>query len=490
LRSTGLVLAAASFLAAALSLLLMAAEVPSAWASVRTGHAAAAARHDVRDPDGFTHRFQSASGLHPPLVWISGTDPDRREGDIFLDAQNSIQAGPMILSPTGRLIWFDALPNRMAAYDVAVQRYKGQSVLTFFAGGADRILNHRYQTVASVQAGNGYVTGLHEFQITPQGTALVTARARLPADLSSIGGPRNGTVVDDAIQEIDIATGRVLWQWRAYGNVPLSDSYAGKPGQDPYDFFHMNSIQQLPGGNLLISARHTWAVYKIDKLTGRIVWTLGGKHSSFTIGRGAHFEWQHDARMQPDGTITLFDDGAGIYTSERHARALRIRLNYSKRSARVVREYSSKPPLVTYSEGNVQVLSDGNTFVGYGGTPYFVEFGRGGQQLFSGHFKTPPLQFYRAYRFQWWGQPVTPPSISLASTRLYATVYASWNGATGVASWRVLAGRSPTSLAPVGLFRSDGFETAMRVRGVQPYFAVQALGGTGQLLGTSAVLPR
>src|SRR5207248_6735811 len=186
------------------------------------------------------------------------------------------------------------------------------AVLTFwdsYGGGVDVILNQAYQQIATVSAGNGYITGNHDFQITPQGTALINAYRIVTADLRPVGGKRRGKLIDQAIQEVDIATGRVLWQWDALDHIRLKATHEGKPGSRPYDYLHMNSIQQLPDGDLLVSARHTWAVYEISKQTGRIAWALGGKHSTFRIGRRAAFAWQHDARMLLDGTITLFDNG-------------------------------------------------------------------------------------------------------------------------------------------------------------------------------------
>jgi arylsulfotransferase ASST len=453
------------------------------------GLARVRAFHDIRDANGFTHSFQSAPSLHPPIIAMSGTDPDAKaSGDIFTDAQNSIQAGPMIISPQGQLIWFEPLPHGGFAHDVAVQRYRSQSVLTYWQknGATDVILDHHYERVKTVHAGNGYITGDHEFQITRRGTALITASATKPADLRSVGGPRNGTVIDTVIQEIDIATGRIVWQWDPDRHLSWNASYEDRPGNAPWDFTHMNSIQQLSNGNLLISVRNTWAVYEISKRSGNVLWELGGKHSSFRMGRGTRFEWQHDARMQRDGTITLFDDGSdGVHTSERQSRALRIRLDYRTHTATLVHAYTNRPPLLSVSQGNVQVLPDGNTFVDWGFKPYLTEFSKnGGRQLFSIHFRSP-LQSYRGYRFQWWGQPTTPPSAAASSKGAGTTVYASWNGATTVASWRVLAGPSAATLAPVEQFPDNGFETTMHVSSTGPYFAVQALDVRGRLLAIS-----
>jgi len=449
-----------------------------------------------------TQTFRSAPSLRAPILSFSGSVPDVSAGDIFVDAQNSLQAGPMIISPHGQLIWFDPLPNDGVARNVEVQRYRGRSVLTFWQGfghafgvGHDVLLDHSYQMITTVQGANGYTADTHAFQITPQGTALIAAYAAVPADLSSVGGPRKGTLVNGAVQEIDIATGALRWQWSTRDHIPLSASYAGRPGRGAYDAYHLNSVQQLANGNVLVSVRNTWALYELDKQTGRIVWTLGGKHSTFRLGPGAGFEWQHDGAMLPDGTITVFDDGAaltphGLIKDEPQSRGLRIHLDLEARTATLLRAYTNSPPLLSQSQGSVQALSDGNTFVGWGSQPYFTEFGRDGSQLFSIHFPTP-LQSYRAFRYPWWGQPPVRPAIAVARTRSGTRVYASWNGTTGIASWRVLA--APSATAPgsaVGQFKRTSFETSMWVPSTQPFVAVQALGGDGHVLGTSAAVAR
>lgn len=431
------------------------------------------------------------------MVFKTGRDPDPlASGDIFVDVHNAFVAGPMILSPSGQLIWWDPLPSRGYAYNVRVQQYLGQPVLTFFQGGGrvlgigyDVILNNQYRQIATVGAGDGWLTEEHDFQITPAGTALITAQKDVPHDLSSVGGPRHGVVHDAEIQEIQIATGQVLWQWDALKHIRLTASYAGKPASHPYDFCHMNSVQALPNGDLLASCRHTWAVYEISKSTGRIIWQLGGKNSSFRIGRGANFEWQHDAQMHGAKTITLFDNAAGLSDNEPQSRALVIHLNFKQRRATLVRAYTNNRPLLATSQGSVEPLADGNTFVDWGVKPYFSEFSRRGRELFSFHFPYP-IQTYRGYRSSWSGQPVTPPSLALARTSTGTRVYASWNGATGVASWVVLAGASPGALTQLAQFRKTSFETAMWVETTQPFVQVQALDQNGNVLGASVTVQR
>ncbi len=473
----------------------IAVRVPAAAGHLEQSSAdSATSAHAARPPAGVAS-FYSAPSLHPPIPIVSGTDPDPGQGDIFGDVENSWQVGPLILDPQGRLIYFQPL-QRAVAFNFAVQSYQGQSVLTYWQGpgiefGTGVILNHQYQQVARVRAGNGYYADAHEFQLTPDGNALLSVYAPIKADLSSIGGPRHGILMDSIVQEVNVATGQVIWEWHASGHVALSATYAGRPGSTlPYDFFHLNSIQQLPGDKLLVSGRNTWSLYEIDMRTGRITMVIGGKHSFLKIGPGAAFEWQHHARMQPDGTLTVFDNASdGGETDEPQSRALHIRLNLRRRRATLIHAYTDTPPLLSTSQGSVEPLADGNTFIGWGENAYFTEFGRYGAERFSLHFALP-VASYRGFRFQWWGQPTTPPSVAAVPTPNGTRIYASWNGATTVQSWQVLSGPSATTLSPVGQFPKSSFETKMWVPGAAAYYAVQALGGSGQVLGTSAAVAR
>ncbi|HEX4110008.1 MAG TPA: arylsulfotransferase family protein [Solirubrobacteraceae bacterium] len=459
--------------------------------TVTTGDGAGAKKTVTTFPG--TQTFRSAPYLHPPKVTAT-SDPDTTSGDLLLTPNNGPQNGPLILNGKGQVVWFDPITNGEEALDLQVQSYEGQPVLTWWQGysgngygtdSEDVIVNSSYKTIAVVHAGDGYSADLHEFQITPQGTALLTAFVPVKANLTSLGGTRNETVLDCVIQEVDISTGQVLWEWHALGHVPVSASYAGKPtASSPYDYFHINSIQELPNGNLLISSRSTWAVYEISRTTGKIIWQLGGKHSSFKLGAGANFEWQHDARLAPNNTLTLFDD-ADTPKEESQSRAVELQLNMKTMKATLVQSYVHDPPLLAASQGNAQTLANGNVFVGWGAQPEFSEYTPNGQQIFNGSF-TAPIGSYRAFRSPWTGQPDIPPSISISAGRAGAvTVFASWNGATDVARWQLLAGPDAKDLRSIASAASAGFETSISGRTAQRYVAVRALSSAGKTLGTS-----
>jgi hypothetical protein len=443
-------------------------------------------------------QFFSAPGLRPPTVQVTVPDADPGAGDVFLDPVNASQNGPMILDGQGRVVWFDPLPGG-AAFDLQVQRYQERPVLTWFQGsvvppgygvGEEEIVDRSYRTIATVRAGEGYQVDLHDFQITPQGTALFTVFAPVAADLSSVGGSRHGVALDSILQEVDIRSGRVLWEWHALGHVPIAQSRAGTPiPNSPYDWFHANSIDIAPNGDLVISARSTWAVYDIDRHTGAIRWQLGGRGSSFAMGPGTNFEWQHDARVQPDGTVTLFDN-ASDPQEERASRVLELALDTRTMRATLAHSDTHRPGLLSPSQGNAQRLPDGNTFVGWGQLPNLTEYGPQGAVLLDAALPAP-ADSYRAFRFPWQGQPASPPSLALQPGPAGAlTVYASWNGATAVAHWRVLAGPAAGRLSALATAPKGGFETAIAVHTVEPYVAVQALDAGGRLLASSNVTRR
>jgi Arylsulfotransferase (ASST) len=453
---------------------------------------------------GLVQSFVSAPTLRPPSVHVAVDSPQAAPGDVFVTPSHGYgQAGAMIADGEGALVWFHPVPRGDIAADLQVQSYDGQPVLTWWQGwvppslgvgfGEDEVYSSAYTPIATVSAGNGYQADLHEMQITPRGAAFVTAYSLVDADLSSAGGARDGVLQDAVLQEIDIKTGLVMFEWHAYGHVALSDSYNSLPSSagQPWDYFHINSVSLDPwgDGNFIISARNTWAAYEIDHLSGAVLWRLGGKHSSFKMGPGTGTAFQHDVRWQPDGTLTLFDDGA-VPKEHSQSRAIRERIDWKDRTVELVGRDVHTPPILTGSQGNDQVLPNGDSFVGWGEAPYFTEFSPSGQILFDAYIPFPG-ESYRAYRFPWSATPAAQPAVAVsASGAEAATVYASWNGATGVSEWRVLGGASPSSLTPLASVPATGFQTAIPVSGTDAYFAAQALGAGGELLRTSAPAKR
>jgi hypothetical protein len=366
------------------------------------------------------------------------------------------------------------------------QGYSGAGV----GAGEDFIYDSSYRQIAVVKAGNGLTADLHEFRVTPEGTALITAYYPVLWDASALHGAKQQVVLDSVVQEIDIKTGLVLYQWDSLDHVPLADTYEAMPksSQGPFDYFHVNSVQEQQNGDLLIGARNTWAAYDINHETGAIVWTLGGRNSSYKLSSGAVFAFQHDVRLHTDTdpTVTLFDDGGGPPRVHAESRAITVRLNSNGKTATLVSEDQHSPALAAAFEGNVEALSNGDQFVGWGQQPYFSEYNARGQLVFDGRF-VDSNSSYRAYRLAWTGKPAAPPAVSVSSDGKTASVYVSWNGATQVASWRVLAGTAANALQAVVTTTKQGFESQIAITAA-PYVAVQALDAAGHALATSSVV--
>ncbi len=452
-------------------------------------------------------RFHSRPDLVPPTVSVTTPASDPTVGDIFVSPTSGPgQSGPMIVNPSGAVVWFHPIAAPARAFDFNVQSYLGKPVLTWWQGrtaelhgqGVGEIYSANYTPVATVRAGNGLYVDLHDFVVTPQGTAFITAYEPEHWNLRKLGGSEDGLIDDGVVQEIDVRTGLVMFEWHSLLQVPLPASYLPVPhnGSQVFDYFHINSIDPLPDGDILISSRHTWAAYLLNATTGAIIWQLGGKHSTFPIAPGARFAWQHDVEMlTPSATPGLFDlsvfDNEASPTEATESRGLELELNTATNTETLIRAIPHPgTPVLAGSQGDVQPLANGDVFIGWGQIGEASEVTAAGQLSFEMRFSST-TRSYRAYRYPWSGQPLTTPALSALPSRGGKTeLYASWNGATDVASWTVLAGASAHSLNSAGTFPVIGFETAMAVAASGPYFQVEALGASGQVLHVSSVVKR
>jgi hypothetical protein len=459
------------------------------------------------DPGGTppeAQSFHSRRDLRPPNLQITTRAAGSSTSDLFLAVKSGPgQDGPMIRDALGRLIWFRRVRPPLSPYDFRAQTYRGRPVLTWWQGPVIRgkgqgygvILDSRYRHVKRVYAGNGFQMDQHEFEITPRGTAFITVYEPVRYDLSSIGGPRDATTWDSIVQEIDIRTGLVLFEWHSLAHVSVRRGTFPVRGRHAYDPFHVNSVSVEGSDRLLFSARNTNALFDVDRHTGAVLWQLGGKRSSFHMGPGTAMVGQHQAIRQPDGTITVFDNGGSTRfhgAPNKESRGVRLRLDEAAGTVSLVREYRHPgEPLFTRSQGSMQVLPSGNVFIGWGGgQPYVTEFSSAGKPLFEAHFLPPKEDTYRAYRLPWHGaHPVRRPDVRASRGTTGIDVYVSWNGATDVRRWELMAGDDPHALKPVKTVAWRDFETDIKAPGTTPrYVAVRALDVHGSSLGTSATV--
>jgi hypothetical protein len=457
--------------------------------------------------------FVTEPALTPPKITVNKSSKRARgHGDVLLtplpspvvhpESNNTVTinpvgpGGPMIVDGAGNLVWFRQLAPPEVAANLRLQRFRGRKVLTWWEGtvtpaafglGGGVIANHAYNVIRVVHAGNGYPMDLHEFELTKDGDALFTVYSPI---LVHLPGTPEGTLsplLDSIVQEVDVKTGLVVWEWHSYGHIPLATSQATPQNSASYDAFHINAIQQLKHDRVLVSARDTSAIYSVDRASGRILWTLGGKGTDFRFGPGALFNLQHDGHMLSNGRISMFDDGAGPPAFNPYSRGLILKLNFRRRRATLVRQFARSTTTSAQSEGSLQRLPGGNVFVGFGAEPFFSEFSSRGKLLLDASLPVDDGT-YRTYRFPWSARPKTKPVV-VAERHGVVSVYASWNGATKVAKWEILAGQSPGSLHRIAITPKTSFETRLDLDTSATVFAVRALDSKGHVIGRSAAVP-
>jgi hypothetical protein len=425
-------------------------------------------------PGGNLQQFVSRPDLKPPVVTVLRSHATAQGYVFAAPSSGPGQNGAMIIDNAGSLVWFHPVQNK-AVTDFKVQQLHGKPVLTWWEGkdvdglgdGEWVVLDTSYRQIARFGAARGLHGDLHEFVISPQNTALVLSNEVRPWS--------GGQVVGGVVQELALPSGKLLWDWHTLDHVAISETeIKARPGPR-FDYFHINAIDVAPDGNLIISGRNTWAAYKVERHSGRIMWRLGGKRSTFQLGPGAQFEWQHDVREHPGGLVSVFDNAAAP-KEEPQSRALLLKLDGKRKRATLVHAYMHKPELVlSHFLGNMQLLANGNVFVGWGGSPYMTEFTRAGGIVFDARLPRGG-QSYRAFRFPWVARPADKPALVVRGGSAYAT----WNGATEVASWQLVEGSSRTKAVA-----RSGFETKLDLSAQTKSVAVTALDRAGRELGSS-----
>ncbi|KAI4761135.1 hypothetical protein E4T52_01882 [Aureobasidium sp. EXF-3400] len=465
-----------------------------------------------------TQTYES-SPLEVPVFQVNqaaGDDVDSADR-VFISPRGTAvgQIAPMIFNSDDlSLVWSD--PSYKTTFGVRVQEYNNSDYITFWRGaiksagygsGSYIMLDHNYNVAYNLTTKSLTVGGdIHEIELTDDGTALMSAYEPMEYDLTAYN-ITNGWLADSIFEEIDIATNNLIFSWRASEHIALNASYAdpgatGISQDNPYDFFHINSIEKDDSGNYLISARHTHGIYYINGTNGDIIWTMGGKDNQFedkSDGQATNFAWQHDARWRNTNLteMTLFDNGAADWIkTENETRGLWLSIDYDDMSVTLKQDYISPEGILSISQGSVQVLSNGNVFMGYGSNGAFIEYTNDGKAIWDVQFGiigNSSVQSYRAYKQSWQGFPGWNPSISAAGNGSdNTTVYMSWNGATEIKQWAILASNSSSSLATADeLWKNvtkTGFETNVTVGANARYIRAAALNADGEVLGATGIV--
>ena len=380
----------------------------------------------------------------------------------------------MVVDDAGRVRWFKPLPGGEEAYDLRVQRYRGEPVITWWQGqavngsgrGVGMIYDTRYRRVARVETGTGADADIHEFLLTPQGTALMIVYEKARRDLRRVGGERRDRIVEGIVREVDVETGRVLFEWRGLDHLDITESYESirKRYGVSWDYLHLNSIDVDVDGHLLLSARHTWAAYKIHRRTGRVIWRLGGKRSSFRMARDLRPSWQHDARAQGRDRVRIFDNAAASKPVRPESRVITLDLDRERRRATLVQSIEHPRRLSAGTQANAQRLANGHTVVGWGSRGHFSEFDRRGRMLFDAQGAARLRHLPRLPGAAGRRRPPSGPPSPRAQRAPAPSSTPAGTGRPRSGAGRSWPARGPGALRPVGRpARWDGLETSVRV---------------------------
>lgn len=434
-----------------------------------------------------------------PIITVTVPYASLHNEFLFLTSNNTAYdtRHGYILDSNAKPVYVVRAPEGEIIMDFKVQRVNGKDYLSYFVGqqylqgsglGKFVVLDNTYKVIDEWQMGNGLLADFHDFQLLPNGNALMMAYQDLPRDMTAYGGKADAVVIDFIIQELNRQK-QVVFEWRALDHIPLTDSYLPLTGQR-VDFVHGNAVELDIDGNLLISLRSTNQILKINRSTGAVMWIFGGKRNQFNLGGDEGFTDQHDIRRLPNGNVSLWDNGDR--RTPQHARAVEYRLDEVAKTATKVWEYRETPDFRSWHSGNFQRFVAGGGMISWGGNDRVTEVNAAKQKQFDATFP-PGSGSYRAYRFAWKGQPAAAPDLVATSLEALTMQLAmSWNGATEVAQYQVIGARTPAQLqtqsAIVATVAKKDFETILTLTDLPAdmcFFKVMPVDKAGVVLATS-----
>ncbi|KAH8928108.1 hypothetical protein BT69DRAFT_1237362 [Atractiella rhizophila] len=412
----------------------------------------------------------------------------------------------LVMRENGSMIWASE-ESILAPFNVQTQMFNGQQVLTFWNGtvstvgygnGLNYILDQNYNILHEVGMLNGtsYASAdFHEFRITSDNTVIPISWRVTQLDLSSVGGPTDGWTWDCVFQEVDLTRNQSIFEWRSLEHINISESYFSLNGGGTSQDNRPRRVDKDSNGDYLISMRGPSAIYKVSHTDGSVLWRLNGKQSDFQMGNGSTFYFQHDARWMDNGQMSLFDNAiGGGDPDEPTARGIILDVDETAMTATLVQEYIPPYNNVSESQGSMQVLPNGNVFIGWGARPYFTEFASNGTVLYHVHFAsleapTNNPASYRTFKSltNWTATPTTFPNATYNTSAF--TFYVSWLGATDISEWEAWGGNSTdgSDFATFASSPSGGFETSFPYGQLPQNWAMRAVAANGTCLGGSNV---
>lgn len=324
----------------------------------------------------------------PPITINSINNPS--DGYIFMatwDRNVPAEYGNFVfvLDKSGNIV--DSVRVNGAPFDFQVQQ---NGLLTYALGGFSSnvpqageelkhmVLDQELNPIDSFQMKNGYPTDFHEFKMLPNGHVMLMSYYSVEYDMSTIveGGQTDAELVLNIIQEQDIDK-NVVFEWNNIDHIPITDSDLDLT-TSRINYSTLNAFDIDNDGNILVSFRNHSEIAKISRETGELLWRMGGRQNQFTYV-GEHEEnapyyhaRQHNIRRNPNGNITIFDNGQ--FHSPPYSRAVEYLVDEENKVATLVSEWRyPNGNIFTVTAGNAELLPNGGWFIGYGvANPQFV----------------------------------------------------------------------------------------------------------------------
>jgi hypothetical protein len=432
--------------------------------------------------------------LQPPAITttLTGTSTPGPPGVLLstpvgaLGSPAGTQSGEEISDNDGQPIWFNPSPN--TALDLQMINYLGRPALAYHQNlnpcgvcsttGYWVVLDNHYNQIATINPDDGYQADGHALEISPDGNkALLLAYNPVVVDDSANGGPPDLQVLEGVIQEIDLRTGVMDFEWHSLGSgsdgkqyVPLSDSYVSPTAAPPYDYIHLNSAVYVSNDTILFTARHTSTVYKLSLATGLTQWRLGGTRNQFTFTDGdGGPSFAHDAQVVSGSgdavtQVSVYDNG--VTRSPNYSRGVVFNLDETNLKASVANQWRHVPDLYGFVVGSNRLQAGGDRVISFGSTGYTDEFDSAGNVVWASQMELvggDQVFTYRNLRAVWHATPQAPPVIVVNRTSpTTASVTSSWNGATDITGWQLFAGPDAGHLSAVsGVVPKTAFETSV-----------------------------